>query len=363
LAQDYDGLFVLVSDNASSDETRDVVQSMDDTRITYLNTGSRLSMSHNWEFALSHANGEWITVLGDDDGLLPGALTRFAELTTMSDALAIRSQVCDYSWPQLLASEYGRLTIPLERGFKIRNSRTELYRVLDGVQSYRELPMLYNGGFIKKTLLDEVKRLSGRYISSMIPDVYSAITLSRLTPSYGFSMEPLAINGGSKHSTGSSFFSGDKAPSAPSIQFARERNIPLHEDIGVGRYDQPPRSIEILAYESELQSDRFLPTLPRNSRARRLAAAIARSGPARDELESWAVQFCAHHGLSYQAIKRASRLHAITIRARALPARIRRKRLTIDGNSDLPLADVNEASIAAQQLLIERHSSSSTSQR
>lgn len=52
LAQDYGDLHVLVSDNASTDGTRDIVHGSDDPRIRYVNTGKRLSMSRNWEFAL-----------------------------------------------------------------------------------------------------------------------------------------------------------------------------------------------------------------------------------------------------------------------------------------------------------------------
>jgi len=53
-AQDFASLEILVSDNCSSDETAAVVAANGDPRIRYLNTGRRLSMSHNWEFALGY---------------------------------------------------------------------------------------------------------------------------------------------------------------------------------------------------------------------------------------------------------------------------------------------------------------------
>jgi len=52
VAQTYPNLKIIVSDNCSNDNTKDVVLSFDDKRITYLNTGRRLSMTHNWEFAI-----------------------------------------------------------------------------------------------------------------------------------------------------------------------------------------------------------------------------------------------------------------------------------------------------------------------
>ena len=47
--QDVDDLEIVVSDNASSSDTRDVVESFRSPRMKYVNTGQRLSMTHNFE--------------------------------------------------------------------------------------------------------------------------------------------------------------------------------------------------------------------------------------------------------------------------------------------------------------------------
>jgi len=47
-SQDYGNLEVIVSDNYSCDDTEDVVRSTNDARVKYINTGKRVSMSHNW---------------------------------------------------------------------------------------------------------------------------------------------------------------------------------------------------------------------------------------------------------------------------------------------------------------------------
>jgi glycosyltransferase involved in cell wall biosynthesis len=78
--QDYQHLEILVSDNFSADATKEVVASAGDPRIRYINTGRRLSMSHNWEFALSHVRDGWVTFIGDDDGLPPGAIASVSDL-------------------------------------------------------------------------------------------------------------------------------------------------------------------------------------------------------------------------------------------------------------------------------------------
>ena len=40
VGQDYDNLEIIVSDNFSTDNTREVVESFDDPRIRYINTGT-----------------------------------------------------------------------------------------------------------------------------------------------------------------------------------------------------------------------------------------------------------------------------------------------------------------------------------
>ena len=94
-AQDYGNLDIVISDNFSTDETEDVVRSANDARVRYINTGQRLSMSHNWEFALSNVDDSgWATIIGDDDGLLPGSIEKVAEIIQSAGVPAVRSSVC-----------------------------------------------------------------------------------------------------------------------------------------------------------------------------------------------------------------------------------------------------------------------------
>ena len=51
LNQTYKNYEIIVSDNFSQDDTKKIVTSFDDKRITYINTGKRCSMSENFEFA------------------------------------------------------------------------------------------------------------------------------------------------------------------------------------------------------------------------------------------------------------------------------------------------------------------------
>ena len=97
--QNYENFQIIVSDNFSQDNTEQVVSSLGDRRISYVNTGRRISMAENFEHALSYVKSGWVTILGDDDGLLPGALERIAKLIKDTGTEAVSSTWCQYIWP------------------------------------------------------------------------------------------------------------------------------------------------------------------------------------------------------------------------------------------------------------------------
>lgn len=76
LSQTCGDFEVVVADNDDSDtRTRDVVMAFADPRVRYVRSGG-LNMSENWEFALDHALGDYVTVLEDKHAYYPWALER-----------------------------------------------------------------------------------------------------------------------------------------------------------------------------------------------------------------------------------------------------------------------------------------------
>jgi hypothetical protein len=77
LQQDFQDFELLVCDNASTDNTRDVVESFDDPRIRAIYFPELVSMYGNHNRCLEHALADWIVFLHSDDVLLLDALSRF----------------------------------------------------------------------------------------------------------------------------------------------------------------------------------------------------------------------------------------------------------------------------------------------
>jgi glycosyltransferase involved in cell wall biosynthesis len=74
LGQSYANLEIIVSDNASTDDTRVVLSTMSDKRISIVTHAENGGMVYNWNSCLSRATGEFFLLLSDDDILDPDAI-------------------------------------------------------------------------------------------------------------------------------------------------------------------------------------------------------------------------------------------------------------------------------------------------
>jgi len=229
LDQDYANCEIIVSDNFSQDDTREIVASSRDARVRYINPGRRLSMSHHWEFALAQVRGDYVTYVGDDDGLLPGALSALAAIVQRTGTKAISWAWASYFWPNCVHSpSRNLLLVPSSRGLEVRSAPRMLREVLQFRRGYEQLPFFYKG-IVSTGLIDRVKEASGgSFFHSMIPDVYSAIALSLLAEDYHYSHQPYSVNGTSFHSNGAAQL--DPTSSAARA-FLAEGNIPFHSEM------------------------------------------------------------------------------------------------------------------------------------
>lgn len=224
--QNYENLEILVSDNFSQDATRDVVAAYTDSRIRYINTGERLSMSHNWEFALTHATGDYITYIGDDDGLMPDSIEQVLEVVreTQTEAFICRKPL--YYWPNHLVEEYRNILVVYPDDTLEKIDPREILNNVRRFETLEKAPLLYDG-FVRRQVLEKIKSMSGRFFNSQIPDVYSAVALLGVIPDYYYTRKPFLIQGISGHSTGASYLTqGGDSKSA--VRFYSEENIPFH---------------------------------------------------------------------------------------------------------------------------------------
>lgn len=246
LAQDYENLEIIVSDNASTDDTAAMVGAFSDRRLRYVRSDRRLSMSGNFEFALSHVRDGYLMHLGDDDGLIPGAVSYAARLAETTGALAITSSHATYHWPtSAYATRRDTLTLRLATGFEVRNSLAAAQKVIDWTDGYPSLPGTYSS-FVHRSVID--RGLSdGRYFHSITPDIYSCFANTGQIDSYVYSFKPFAVSGISGRSNGSAHLGPKKTNEV--CAYERENDIPHHSDVVYS-----PHSLPIIVAEAFLQA-------------------------------------------------------------------------------------------------------------
>lgn len=349
LSQNYKNYEILVSDNASTDRTEQVVKNLSDSRIKYVNTGRRVSMSNNWEFALSHVQEGWVTVLGDDDALVPGALGRVNEIIFRTGAEAIRSNGASYLWPSLSEDKFGKLHFSRRNDYTVVNSRNALLDVLNGKRAYNTLPMLYNGGFIDGRLINKAKSVSGDFFHSMTPDVYSAMVFAMITATYVYSYQALAINGASHHSGGTAAFEKKtrQRDYDPANKFFEEGNISLHKDVPATDSGKPVKSLHACILEAYLQAARhFDPAMNVPSYEDHLRTILREAHRDEKELTEWGKKFSTMHSLDFEKIVKSSQRDTSRYKlfSNELYKMLSGRSVSFYGSNNVPLSNVYEAS-------------------
>lgn len=211
ITQSFTDFELVISDNNSQDKTKEVIEALSHEKIRYVNSGKDLSMTDNWNLALSEARGEYVILFGDDDGLLPNALSDLNELLAKHTYDAISWERCFYAWPSTKPIAFAnQMIIPLRDDLRYWDSQNFLRDVIDFNGPYRSLPMLYSA-VVRRSLLTEMKRKTGDYLFSINPDIYSGVSIAYLSESFLHSMRPFSVNGSSAKSNGTAWiFEGKK---------------------------------------------------------------------------------------------------------------------------------------------------------
>ena len=66
-------------------------------------------MTDNWELALQHASGDFITYIGDDDGPLPDAIEIAEEIHQVWPNTILSWKPIVYFWPNFFVEQYRNL--------------------------------------------------------------------------------------------------------------------------------------------------------------------------------------------------------------------------------------------------------------
>ena len=99
LLQTYQHVEIVVSDNASTDETAEILRQFDNPKLRVLKQQTNIGMLPNWNACLAAAKGEYIVFCSDDDLLEPQMLQRCVGVIAQSPQIPIVLNLCDTYYP------------------------------------------------------------------------------------------------------------------------------------------------------------------------------------------------------------------------------------------------------------------------
>ncbi|WP_347258654.1 glycosyltransferase family 2 protein [Methylocaldum sp.] len=184
LDQDYGDWELIVADNASDSDVHAFVQSLADSRVTYIRTEEVVPVTENWNLALKKASGDYIIMLGDDDCLMHSCLSIAASIIEAN------------GFPDVLYTEAIQFAYPgvmpgFEEGFvqygycKFLTGETEPFvleksvakQCVKDAASFR-IAYSYNmqHSFVSKTIVNRLREV-GDFFQSPYPDYYATNAL------------------------------------------------------------------------------------------------------------------------------------------------------------------------------------------
>lgn len=276
-------LEIIVSDNASADDTARVVAAAGDRRVRYVNTGARLSMRQNFEFAVAQSTGDYVMLMGDDDGMLPRQFGLLKSILLKHRPPVLASRPLYYLWPSPKATDMGgRLKIArqgLFGGLSRQVSAGLIEKVRDDRLDRNDfLPMIYHG-MVRRDVVETVRERTGAVFSCSVPDVYFYISALAMLDEFKAIEHPFSIQGIGTKSTGVDARQGTDDGESPAERFAREAATDPIVDPIPGRLP----AIEMYYLNAVEQANRvaFGGTLAPNYGAylNRVGAALIAAGP------------------------------------------------------------------------------------
>jgi glycosyltransferase involved in cell wall biosynthesis len=201
-----DNYELIVEDNSSNNDLEEAISRIKDKKLRYIHNKESIDMSMNFENAVERANGEYITVIGDDDSVSSDIIkiTQWCKANNV-DAI-VTSRPSDYVWPDCTSQKLGKLMTGklLIKKYTSRieypNALLELKKCLrSGVSKYYKIPRLYYG-IVNHTVLYNLKGKAGCYFPGPTPDMANAVALCFFVKNLAWIDYPLFLPGVGKKS-------------------------------------------------------------------------------------------------------------------------------------------------------------------
>ncbi len=208
--QNYSNWEIVVFDNASNEPVGDAIRALDDARIRCERSDQFLPVTESWNNAINMAMGEYVTLIGDDDGLAPGFFQRINYLANhFGDPEVIFSSLLQFMHPGVVPGARPGYVASLQmadffedRDYPFILDPDVIKKSVNNSLAMRRSFMFNMPAFaVRRSLIDKM-RINGSVLLSPFPDYYFANIALSLADKVVAEPVPIAFQGVSKVSFG-----------------------------------------------------------------------------------------------------------------------------------------------------------------
>ncbi len=180
---------ICIQDNSDTDDLSKELSQLNTENIVYNYHPGVLSFVDNFSEAVSLAHGDYLCMIGDDDGILPVIMNLVEDMKKQNAEAAIPALNFIYFWPSNqgiiengdngvlishISSEY-----KMHSGKQVNNGKAIIELLKNGIQNYTsfDMPRLYHG-VVRRDALERIKEQTGCFFGGLTPDMYMATSLS-----------------------------------------------------------------------------------------------------------------------------------------------------------------------------------------
>ena len=214
IEQGIEDFELVVYDNSSKDELGVYIKSLENEKIIYGRSDSFLSVTESWNNAINLATKNYVILIGDDDGILPGALKKARQLIDRYQSPdLIYSSILQFFHPGVAPWNPDGYVMHVKNGSFFADARVpffleDKYRISlveDSIRLNRSFSFNMQAFIFKKEFLEKI-RVNGNIFHSPFPDYYIANVAFYWAKNILISPLPIAIQGVSKPSFGFTLF-------------------------------------------------------------------------------------------------------------------------------------------------------------
>lgn len=201
---------IVVQDNSATSDLGRAIAEAGDARVRYEHRAEPLSVIDNCSLGMSRARGEYVTLLGDDDGVTP-ALAEVTAWAAANDMDAVTpASVARYIWPDVRFAHYGAryagmLMVRPYAGTVTEQDpaagvRRSVRAAFQDLAENLALPKLYYG-IVHRRCFESLRAEAGTIFPGVSPDLSAAMGLSKYVRRFVSIDYPVFLPGSSARST------------------------------------------------------------------------------------------------------------------------------------------------------------------